>query len=46
MKRKDTKYIDMAEFDSNLPPQDVELEKVVLGSLLIEAGTMQKDRIS
>ena len=42
MKRKDTKYIDMAEFDSNLPPQDVELEKVVLGSLLIEAGTMQK----
>jgi replicative DNA helicase len=42
MKRKDTKYIDMAEFDTNLPPQDVELEKVVLGSLLIEAGTMQK----
>jgi replicative DNA helicase len=42
MKRKDIKYIDLAEFDNNLPPADVELEKVVLGSLLIETGTMQK----
>lgn len=42
MKRKDTKYIDIAEFDSMLPPNDLDLEKVVLGSILLEAGTMLK----
>lgn len=42
MKRKDTKYIDLAEFEGNVPPQDIELEKVVLGSIVIEAGTMQQ----
>jgi replicative DNA helicase len=42
MKRKDTKYIDIAEFDSMLPPNDLDLEKVVLGSILLESGTMLK----
>lgn len=41
MKRKDTKYIDLAEFEDLVPPHDIELEKVVLGSIVIEAGTMQ-----
>ncbi len=41
MKRKDTKYINLAEFEGFVPPQDIELEKLVLGSIVIEAGTMQ-----
>ncbi len=42
MKRKDTKYINFSEFDGYIAPQDVELEKVVLGTLMLEAGTMIK----
>jgi replicative DNA helicase len=42
MKRKDTKYISFTDFEGNVPPQDVELEKVVLGSIMLEAGTMAK----
>lgn len=42
MKNKNTKYIDFAEFEGFVAPQDTELEKVVLGSILLEAGTMLK----
>jgi len=42
MRRKDTKYITLGEFEGYIPPQDVELEKVVLGSLLLEQGLLMK----
>lgn len=38
--RKDTKYISISEFEDKLPPVDVELEKIVLGSFMLEASTM------
>ena len=34
--RKDTKYINFAEFEGNVAPADVELEKVVLGAVMLE----------
>jgi len=39
---KNTKYISFTDFEGNVPPQDIELEKVVLGSIMLEAGTMAK----
>lgn len=42
MKRKDTKYISIAEFDGMLPPYDIDMERVVLGSLMLERHTMQE----
>lgn len=40
MKNKNTKYIDFSDFEGFVAPQDVELEKVVLGSIILEAGRM------
>jgi replicative DNA helicase len=42
MKRKDTKYINFSEFEGFVAPKDIELEKVLLGSLLLEKGLLAK----
>lgn len=37
---KNTKYIEFSQFEGKMPPTDIELEKIVLGSFLLEKSSL------